>query len=256
MNAPAQNRLARPAVRHAQARRHRASRLRARCRPCAADRALPRRREHPRRGAHHRGRGRGARRRRLARRRSVRALLMQSSGVGNCINMLSLMRTCRFPMLMFITMRGEWEEFNPWQVPMGSIVEPVLKLCEAEVYRAREAGRGRRARRARGPAGLRRRAHRRRAAVAGTDRQEGLDQMSQRSRAPRRHGHAGRRPRRRSAGRARPRLDHLGSGGGRRRSTQFLHVGRHGRRRHDRARPRAGAARSGASPSSPATARC
>jgi sulfopyruvate decarboxylase alpha subunit len=68
------------------------------------------------------------------------ALLMQSSGVGNCINMLSLMRTCRFPMLMFITMRGEWEEFNPWQVPMGSIVEPVLKLCEAKVYRAREPG--------------------------------------------------------------------------------------------------------------------
>jgi sulfopyruvate decarboxylase alpha subunit len=65
------------------------------------------------------------------------ALLMQSSGTGNCINMLSLMRTCRFPMLMFITMRGEWEEFNPWQVPMGSIVDPVLKLCEAEVYRAR-----------------------------------------------------------------------------------------------------------------------
>ena len=66
------------------------------------------------------------------------ALLMQSSGTGNCINMLSLMRTCRFPMLMFITMRGEWEEFNPWQVPMGSIVDPVLKLCEADVYRARE----------------------------------------------------------------------------------------------------------------------
>jgi sulfopyruvate decarboxylase alpha subunit len=63
------------------------------------------------------------------------ALLMQSSGVGNCINMLSLSRTCRFPLLMFITMRGEWEEFNPWQVPMGSIVEPVLKLCEAEIYR-------------------------------------------------------------------------------------------------------------------------
>jgi len=68
------------------------------------------------------------------------ALLMQSSGVGNCINMLSLMRTCRFPMLMFITMRGEWEEFNPWQEPMGGIVEPVLKLCDAEVYRAREPG--------------------------------------------------------------------------------------------------------------------
>jgi len=64
------------------------------------------------------------------------ALLMQSSGLGNCINMLSLMRTCRFPMLMLITMRGEWEEFNPWQVPMGSIVDPVLKLCEVEVLRA------------------------------------------------------------------------------------------------------------------------
>jgi sulfopyruvate decarboxylase alpha subunit len=66
-------------------------------------------------------------------------LLMQSSGVGNCINMLSLMRTCRLPMLMFITMRGEWEEFNPWQEPMGSIVEPVLKLCEADVHRVTEA---------------------------------------------------------------------------------------------------------------------
>src|SRR5471032_2026389 len=67
------------------------------------------------------------------------ALLMQSSGVGNCINMLSLSRTCRFPLLMVITMRGEWQEFNPWQEPMGSIVEPVLKLCEAEIFRAREA---------------------------------------------------------------------------------------------------------------------
>jgi len=65
------------------------------------------------------------------------ALLMQSSGLGNCVNMFSLARTCRFPLLMFITMRGEWDEFNPWQVPMGSIVDPVLKLCEAEIYRAR-----------------------------------------------------------------------------------------------------------------------
>lgn len=63
------------------------------------------------------------------------ALLMQSSGVGNCINMLSLVRACRFPMLMLVTMRGEWQEFNPWQVPMGSIVEPTLKLCDAHVAR-------------------------------------------------------------------------------------------------------------------------
>jgi sulfopyruvate decarboxylase alpha subunit len=68
------------------------------------------------------------------------ALLMQSSGLGNCVNMLSLMRACRFPLLMLITMRGEWEEFNPWQVPMGSIVEPVLGLCEASAYRARTPG--------------------------------------------------------------------------------------------------------------------
>src|SRR3979411_2640311 len=32
------------------------------------------------------------------------ALLMQSSGVGNCINMLSLIQACRFPFLTFITM--------------------------------------------------------------------------------------------------------------------------------------------------------
>src|SRR3974390_374453 len=65
------------------------------------------------------------------------ALLMQSSGVGNCINMFSLARTCRFPLLMLITMRGEWEEVNPWQVPMGSLVEPVLTLCEADFYPVR-----------------------------------------------------------------------------------------------------------------------
>ena len=64
------------------------------------------------------------------------ALLMQSSGVGNCINMLSLVRACRFPLLMLVTMRGEWEEFNPWQVPMGSIVEPTLSLCDTQVMRA------------------------------------------------------------------------------------------------------------------------
>jgi sulfopyruvate decarboxylase alpha subunit len=66
------------------------------------------------------------------------ALQMQSCGVGNCVNMLSLARSCRFPLLMLVTMRGEWEEFNPWQVPMGSAVEPVMKLCEAEVLRASE----------------------------------------------------------------------------------------------------------------------
>jgi len=54
------------------------------------------------------------------------ALLMQSSGVGNCINMLSLTRVCRLPLLILVTMRGEWGEFNPWQVPMGQNSNPVL----------------------------------------------------------------------------------------------------------------------------------
>src|SRR5260370_10712887 len=36
------------------------------------------------------------------------ALLMQSSGVGNCINMLAMTKTCRFPLTMLVTMRGDW----------------------------------------------------------------------------------------------------------------------------------------------------
>lgn len=56
------------------------------------------------------------------------ALLMQSSGVGNCINTLSMTRVCRFPLLMVVTMRGEWGETNPWQVPMGQTVADTLKL--------------------------------------------------------------------------------------------------------------------------------
>jgi sulfopyruvate decarboxylase alpha subunit len=66
-------------------------------------------------------------------------LLMQSSGIGNCINMLSLTRACRFPLVIIITMRGEWAEFNPWQVPMGSIVEPALRLAGVHCYRVERA---------------------------------------------------------------------------------------------------------------------
>jgi sulfopyruvate decarboxylase alpha subunit len=62
-------------------------------------------------------------------------LLMQSSGVGNCINMLSLPVNCRMPFLTLVTMRGEWAEFNPWQVPMGSRTQAALELCDVLVYR-------------------------------------------------------------------------------------------------------------------------
>ena len=66
-------------------------------------------------------------------------LLMQSSGVGNCINMLSLARTCRFPLLIIVTMRGQWGEFNPWQVPMGRITADTLKLAEVLTFDVTEA---------------------------------------------------------------------------------------------------------------------
>jgi sulfopyruvate decarboxylase alpha subunit len=63
------------------------------------------------------------------------ALLMQSSGVGNCINMFSLLRNCGFGCVILVTMRGEFGEFNPWQVPMGSITDDVLKLSGFLTYR-------------------------------------------------------------------------------------------------------------------------
>lgn len=62
-------------------------------------------------------------------------LLMQSSGVGNCINMLSLIASCRLPFLTIVTMRGEWAEFNPWQVPMGRATPQALELMGVKVIR-------------------------------------------------------------------------------------------------------------------------
>lgn len=66
-------------------------------------------------------------------------LLMQSSGVGNCINMLSLPNICRMPLLMLVTMRGEWKEFNPWQIPMGQGTAPVLENCGSLMFRIDDA---------------------------------------------------------------------------------------------------------------------
>ena len=67
------------------------------------------------------------------------ALLMQSSGAGNCINMLSLAQECRFPMLMLVTMRGEWGEFNPWQIAMGQSTQNALENAGVIVERADRA---------------------------------------------------------------------------------------------------------------------
>ena len=62
-------------------------------------------------------------------------VLMQSSGVGNCINMLSLPLNCRMPFFTLVTMRGEWGEFNPWQVPMGAATPGVLIASGVHVRR-------------------------------------------------------------------------------------------------------------------------
>ena len=63
-------------------------------------------------------------------------LLMQSSGVGNCINMLSLSHIHRCPMPMLVTMRGDFGEFNPAQIPMGNATQAVLEAMGTLVKRA------------------------------------------------------------------------------------------------------------------------
>ena len=66
-------------------------------------------------------------------------LLMQSSGVGNLINVLGMVKVCRFPLVMIVTMRGEQGEFNPWQVPMGEATARVLETMGVAVRQAGEA---------------------------------------------------------------------------------------------------------------------
>lgn len=65
----------------------------------------------------------------------TRAMIaMQSSGVGNCINALGLPTALRAPCLMLVTMRGQWGEFNPWQVPMGQAVRPALEAVGVKCF--------------------------------------------------------------------------------------------------------------------------
>jgi sulfopyruvate decarboxylase alpha subunit len=67
-------------------------------------------------------------------------LLMQSSGVGNVVNVLGMVRECRFPLVTLVTMRGEQGEFNPWQVPMGTKTQAALELMDVLVYRVERPG--------------------------------------------------------------------------------------------------------------------
>jgi sulfopyruvate decarboxylase TPP-binding subunit len=63
-------------------------------------------------------------------------LLMQSSGVGNCVNMFSLLRSADFPFFTLVTMRGEFGEFNPWQTPMSQATQAAMELMGIQVLRA------------------------------------------------------------------------------------------------------------------------
>lgn len=63
-------------------------------------------------------------------------LLMQSSGVGNVVNVLGILKTCRFPLAMVVTMRGEAGEFNSWQVPMGEATQASFETMGVSVKRA------------------------------------------------------------------------------------------------------------------------
>ncbi len=68
-------------------------------------------------------------------------LLMQSSGVGNTVNALALPNACRVPFLSIVTMRGEWGEFIPWQVPMGLAAPTILEAMGVQTYRVDDGDR-------------------------------------------------------------------------------------------------------------------
>lgn len=65
-------------------------------------------------------------------------MLLQSSGVGNIINALAMPNTCRIPLLMIVTMRGEYGEFNSWQVPMGQGAPASLEAMGVRLHRVDE----------------------------------------------------------------------------------------------------------------------
>jgi len=61
-------------------------------------------------------------------------LLMQSSGLGNCINNFGLIKAGLFPFLTLITVRGSWGEANPWMLYMGRNSRPLLELADFHAY--------------------------------------------------------------------------------------------------------------------------
>jgi sulfopyruvate decarboxylase alpha subunit len=69
------------------------------------------------------------------------AFLTQSGGVGNCINMLSMIQECRIPLFSMVSMRGEWGETYPWQIPMGQATVGALENAGVIVHHVDDAER-------------------------------------------------------------------------------------------------------------------
>jgi sulfopyruvate decarboxylase alpha subunit len=71
------------------------------------------------------------------------AVLMQSSGLGNCANALaSLLVAYQIPAVFIMSMRGDPGEWNWAQVPLGRAVRPILDalgVLHLSVERAEEA---------------------------------------------------------------------------------------------------------------------
>jgi sulfopyruvate decarboxylase alpha subunit len=59
------------------------------------------------------------------------ALLMQNSGLGNCVNTIaSLNVAAQIPVVMVISHRGDLGEYNAAQVPMGQAAERILEALD------------------------------------------------------------------------------------------------------------------------------
>lgn len=63
----------------------------------------------------------------LGRARGV--VLMQTSGVGNCVNMFSYVKNGQYPMLVLVSMRGDFGERIAWQYVAGQTAQPIFKTC-------------------------------------------------------------------------------------------------------------------------------
>ena len=70
---------------------------------------------------------------------SKSVVCMQSSGVGNVPNFLSFVKGGNFPILMIVSMRGDYGEQNPWQYPMGEAVEPILEAMGVLIFKVDRA---------------------------------------------------------------------------------------------------------------------